>query len=78
MKALLVLLLVSASALADQADFDSGYEEGYKAVAGDMVLVPLTPLAPLTPLDSNDYREGILHGVEDAEKDGYSEKRDNR
>ncbi len=39
--------------------FGAGFEEGYKSIKGDMVLVPLCPSPPLTPLGSTDFREGI-------------------
>jgi len=49
-----------------QSEFCKGFEEGYKIVKGDMVLVPLCPLEPLTPLGSNPYREGIKEGMKAA------------
>ncbi|MDX8400018.1 MAG: hypothetical protein R8K20_07190 [Gallionellaceae bacterium] len=57
---------IAIPAFADQNDFCAGFVEGYKAVKGDMVLVPLCPLAPLTPLGSNDYREGLKAGMRAA------------
>ena len=73
MKRMLILLLLSSPAMADQDGFDAGYNEGYKAIRGDMVLTPLTPLAPLTPLNSTDFREGIKQGYEDGQKDEYQD-----
>lgn len=64
---LAVLLLVASPALADE--FCNGFEEGYKTIKGDMVLVPLCPLEPLTPLGSNSYREGIKAGIAAASRD---------
>jgi len=55
--------LISALTLAGQDEFCSGFEEGYKAVKGDISLVRLCPLAPLTPLGSTDYREGLKAGM---------------
>ena len=52
---------------AGQDEFCAGFEEGFKSIKGDMVLVPLCPLAPLTPLGSTDYREGIKAGIRAAE-----------
>ena len=69
------LLLLAASvvlgaaqlAYAGQGEFCAGFEEGYKSIKGDMVLVPLCPLAPLTPLGSTDFREGINAGIRAAQ-----------
>lgn len=47
-------------------DFCAGFDEGYKLVKGDMVLVPLCPLEPLTPLGSTPFREGIKAGIRAA------------
>ncbi|MER8971840.1 hypothetical protein [Mesorhizobium sp. M0800] len=44
-------------------EFCDGFEEGYKTIQGETVLVPLGPLEPLTPLGSNSYREGIKAGI---------------
>lgn len=70
------LLLVATTAFlsaaqfvhAGQDEFCTGFEEGYKTIKGDMVLVPLCPLAPLTPLGSTDYREGIKAGIRAAQR----------
>ena len=47
-------------------DFKTGFEQGYKSVKGDMVLVPLCPLPPLTPLGSTPFQEGIKAGIKAA------------
>ena len=62
---LLAAALVLATPLFanDQDEFCVGFEEGYKAVKGDIVLVPLCPLAPLTPLGSTPFREGLKAGM---------------
>lgn len=66
---LLVSLAVLAAPLGspaianDRDQFCAGFEEGYKAIKGDMVLIPLCPLAPLTPLGSSPYREGLKAGM---------------
>ena len=52
--------------MSNKDSFQAGFEEGYKSVAGDMVLVPLCPLAPLTPLGSTPYREGLKAGMRAA------------
>lgn len=49
-------------------DFCAGFDEGYKIVKGDMVLVPLCPLEPVTPIDSTPFREGIKAGIAAARK----------
>jgi hypothetical protein len=61
----LATLLVATPILA-KSEFCTGFEEGYKTVKGDMVLVPLCPLAPLTPLGSTPFREGIKAGIQAA------------
>jgi hypothetical protein len=47
-------------------DFCDGFDEGWRAIKGDLALVPLCPLAPLTPLGSTPYREGLKVGMEKA------------
>ena len=60
----------SVSALA--SDFCTGFAEGFKALAGDMPLVPLCPLEPITPIGSTPYREGLKAGMAAARRAGYS------
>ncbi len=73
MKKTLLLLAATISlgvaqiAYGSQDEFCAGFEEGYKSIKGDMVLVPLCPLAPLTPLGSTDFREGIKAGIRAAQ-----------
>ncbi|VVT04756.1 hypothetical protein [Rhizobium sp. EC-SD404] len=45
--------------------FEEGFEDGYKFVAGSMVLVPLAPLV-LVPLGYTDYAYGYKKGAEAA------------
>lgn len=52
--------------MSDQDDFKTGFEQGYKSVKGNLVLVPLCPLAPLTPLGSTPFQEGIKAGIKAA------------
>ena len=52
--------------MSDKDSFEAGFEEGYKSVKGNMVLVPLCPLAPLTPLGSTPFREGVKAGIRAA------------
>ena len=56
-------MLLSFSSSAVRNEFCARFAEGYKAVMGDMALVPICPLPPITPLDSTDFREGILAGI---------------
>jgi len=69
-KILLVIFIIifSNSAFAGQREFCDGFEEGYKTIKGDMVLVPLCPLAPITPLNSTDFREGLKAGMRAANR----------
>ncbi len=60
--------LISALAFAGQKEFCTGFAEGYKAIKGDMVIVPICPIAPITPIGSNDYREGLKAGMAAARR----------
>ena len=66
MKILLLLLCISFSAFAGQAEFCAGFEQGYKSIKGNMVIVPICPVMPITPIDSTDFQEGIKAGMEAA------------
>ena len=46
--------------------FCGGFSEGYKAIKGELALVPLCPLEPLTPLGSTPFREGVKAGMAKA------------
>lgn len=72
LRALLALCLLSpAPRLAAQdRDFCRGFSEGWKALEGESVLVPLCPLPPTTPLGSTAYREGLKAGTAAARKAG--------
>ena len=65
MKTLLLIFIFSTSSIAfgGQAEFCAGFEEGYKSIKGDMVIVPICPIAPITPIGSTDFREGIKAGI---------------
>ncbi|WP_162627538.1 hypothetical protein [Erythrobacter sp. KY5] len=52
--------------MAINESFEDGFVEGYKAIAGDMVMVPMAPMAPLTPLGQTDFRMGLLAGIRAA------------
>lgn len=58
--------MVDRNARSD-ATFAEGFEDGYKSVAGPMVLVPLTPLV-LVPLGYTDYAYGYKKGAEAASR----------
>ena len=62
------MLGVSAITFAGQAEFCAGFKEGYKAIKGDMVIVPICPIAPITPIGSTDFREGIKAGMRAAQR----------
>jgi len=70
MKILLLTALVTSILSIEifASEFCDGFEEGYKTVKGNMVLVPLCPLEPLTPLNSTPFREGIKAGIRAASK----------
>lgn len=61
-------ILISSIALAGQKEFCAGFAEGYKAVKGDLVVVPVCPVAPVTPVGSTDYREGLKAGMAAARR----------
>jgi hypothetical protein len=46
-----------------------GFEEGYKTIRGDMVLVPICPIAPIAPMNSTYYREGLKAGIKKGKED---------
>lgn len=52
----------------EQRDFCSGFAEGWKAVKGDLAIVPICTLAPITPIGSTSYREGIKAGMARARR----------
>lgn len=60
------IILVAGSSSALASEFCDGFEEGYKTVKGDIVIVPICPLQPITPIGSNPYREGLKAGMEAA------------
>jgi hypothetical protein len=63
---LIILLLTSINTFASKSEFCTGFEEGYKSIKGDMILVPLCPLEPLTPIGTTPFREGIKSGIRAA------------
>jgi hypothetical protein len=61
----LVVLAVRA-ATAGQAEFCAGFDEGYRSIKGNGVIVPVCPIAPITPVGSMDFQQGILAGIRAA------------
>lgn len=47
-------------------NFSRGFEEGFKSVKGDMIIVPICPIEPITPIGSTSFREGIKAGIRAA------------
>ena len=70
--ALLVLLfIVTTPAAAQSKDtFCNGFSEGFKAIKGNLVIVPICPIAPITPIGSTPYREGLKAGMDEGRKSG--------
>lgn len=52
----------------EQRDFCNGFSEGWKAVKGDLAIVPICPIAPITPIGSTAYREGLKAGMARARR----------
>ncbi len=72
-KSLLALFAIATLGLAQvsratQSEFCAGFEEGYKSIKGDMVIVPICPIAPITPIGSTDFREGLKAGMAAAQR----------
>lgn len=62
----LTAISLSISLYADRTDFCAGFEEGYKTIKGDLIIIPICPVAPITPIGSTDFREGIKAGISAA------------
>lgn len=56
------LVLFTQSVFAGSA-FCTGFEEGYKSIKGELVIVPICPIEPITPIGSTPFREGIKAGI---------------
>lgn len=54
--------------MAGEGSFADGFKEGYRAIKGNHVLMPLIPLAPLTPLGKTPFQVGLLMGMEHARR----------
>lgn len=67
-RALITILLLAISfGSAYASEFCDGFNEGYKTIKGNMVIVPICPLAPITPIESTAFREGIKAGISAAQ-----------
>lgn len=61
----LILLLALPIAAHGQrkSEFCRGFEEGWKAIRGELALTPLCPVEPITPIGSTPFREGLKAGM---------------
>lgn len=66
-KILFIVLCIAIGSSVYASAFCNGFEEGYKIVKGDMVIVPICPIEPIIPIDSTSYREGIKAGMRAAQ-----------
>jgi hypothetical protein len=66
----LLLLVLVCPVQGQGTDFCAGYSEGWKAIRGELAIVPICPIAPITPIGSTPYREGIKAGMRAAERSG--------
>ena len=58
------------AATAQKSAYCRGFEEGFRAIKGDLPLVPMCPLEPITPLGSTPFREEIKDGTAAGNKAG--------
>lgn len=58
-----ILLTATSTVASEQDEFCIGFEEGYKSIKGDLVVVPICPISPITPIGSTPFREGIKQGM---------------
>ena len=66
--ALFTFIIFMSSSIFATSQFCTGFEEGYKAIKGDIVVVPVCPAEPVTPAGSTSFREGIKKGMERAKR----------
>ena len=66
--ALFTFIIFMSSSVFAKSEFCKGFEEGYKTVKGNMVIVPICPVAPVTPVGSTPFREGIKAGMKAARR----------
>lgn len=52
--------------MSNQGTFRDGFIEGYKAVKGSNVVVPVVPVAPVTPVGQTPFRMGLKAGMKAA------------
>jgi hypothetical protein len=60
--------LSPASVASSQGSFCAGFEEGFRSIKGNMVILPICPIAPITPIGSTPFREGIKAGIAAASR----------
>ncbi|MBX9706802.1 MAG: hypothetical protein K2X61_02570 [Caulobacteraceae bacterium] len=46
--------------------YKAGFEEGYRLIKGNNVVVPVCPVAPATPVGRTAYQMGLMKGIEKA------------
>ena len=63
-----IAFIFNFGAYASQSEFCAGFEEGFKSIKGNMVIVPICPIAPITPIGSTDFREGLKAGIRAASR----------
>jgi hypothetical protein len=68
--ALVLVVCPLTEATAQKGAYCRGFEEGFRAIKGDMPLVPMCPLEPLTPLGSTPFCEGLKDGTTAANMEG--------
>ena len=61
-------LMASTTGFAAESQFCLGFEEGYKTIKGDMIIVPMCPMEPIIPIGSTPFREGIKAGLKAASR----------
>lgn len=61
--ALLALLAGQPAMAYDRDAFCLGFEEGYKTIKGENIMMPMCPMEPMTPMGSTPFREGIKAGI---------------
>lgn len=66
--AVFTFLMLATTAMADQVEFCAGFEQGYQAIKGNMVIVPICPIEPITPINSTPFQEGIKAGIAAASR----------
>jgi len=63
---------------AAQPQFCAGFNEGYRSIMGNLVVIPICPLSPLTPLGMTDFQNGIGFGIRAAQGSSNSQNSDGK